>query len=91
MTIDIAKLIEIRDAYDRAAYDYEGMLEEACAPVADGGGGLLERHAMLEELWKALQGKLYVQGDPGDVMAFEAATAKLRASDVPPGEGEQRR
>lgn len=105
MTLTIAKLIEMRDAEPFAIpcdrrIAYVDAIIDACAKVEDGGGGLLERHAML--LRFAAEWLDYTEsthtgacapcrtGDVCDHGRFlESLSRDLRASDaLPPGKGE---
>lgn len=90
MTDLATKLIALRDAepfaipWDRRI-EYVDSIIDACAKVEDGGGGLLERHAMLEELWAAMSGHDEEQGWFISDRTRNAIAA-LRASDpLPPG------
>jgi len=88
--LDIAKLIEMRDharGNESAWRSYELGLSDACDQVELAGGGLLERHAMLEELGDYAEHRAHCAlmpgaGKPCDC-GLDELRAALRASEAP--------
>lgn len=87
MTLDIARLIEMRDAAEAAAMAAENdafgperafslaMVKAVRHPSK--GGGLLERHAMLEAFYEAQQRFWTVEGSMRECNAWECLNDSL--------------